>query len=185
MKKTVFGLLVIGLYFLGCSGKATYENYKDTTIKEAKELPAGSLKLIAIDYVKTNNLPADTNNDFYSCLGEMVYAKADNLTIGKMLEWCKIDYDQGKLSEHYNTADLLSDFSPYDGSHRKLEKIIKKQVSNYSHQKTTYRLVYHGTPRPYMLVRTTFKATNQFGALVTLTMNAKFDAKTKELFELK
>ena len=64
-------------------------------------------------------------------------------------------------------------FSCWDGSHRKLEYFIKNAMNNpdsYKHVRTTY------TDRGnFILVRTTFRGTNKFNAIVTNTVTAKTD----------
>lgn len=61
--------------------------------------------------------------------------------------------------------------SPWDGSHRNLERLIKKTMNDpasYEHVETRY-----GDQGDHILVATTFRGRNGFGGVVTQTMSAK------------
>lgn len=63
-------------------------------------------------------------------------------------------------------------FSKLDGSHPALERIIKRSMHNpdsYKHVETRY-----SDMGEFIVVGTTFRGTNGFGAIVTNTMRAKF-----------
>jgi rubrerythrin len=67
---------------------------------------------------------------------------------------------------------IEAQFSPWDGSHRALEEIIKKSMNDpdsYKHVETRY-----GDYGDYILVVTTFRGKNVFGGVVTNTWRAKF-----------
>lgn len=62
-------------------------------------------------------------------------------------------------------------FSPWDGSHIQLERLIKKSMNDpgsYEHVKTVYSD--HGN---YLIVETTFRGRNAFNALILNTVRAK------------
>lgn len=66
---------------------------------------------------------------------------------------------------------IKAQFSSWDGSHRTLEKLIKEGMNDpksYEHVETSYTDM--GT---YLIVKTTFRGKNSFGALVKNTVNAK------------
>jgi hypothetical protein len=64
-------------------------------------------------------------------------------------------------------------FSPWDGSHRFLERSIKRSMNDpdsYDHISTTYL-----DKGKYLIVKTTFRGKNAFGALVINSVTAKTD----------
>ena len=165
-----------------------YQKYEDKTNQEMRDSTT-SLKEIAYSFVEDNNISDSYKDTMYDCLGYFVYSKDPNLKLKEMMQWCKNDYIQkdGKAI-YYNEAWLLEDFSRWDGSYRPLEQVIKNSMndeSSYEHIKTTYRMVFFGTKRPYMAVSTLFSGKNAFGGTVKQTVSAKVDAKTKEIFEIK
>lgn len=69
-------------------------------------------------------------------------------------------------------ARIERQFSPWDGSHRALEEIIKKSMNDpdsYKHVETKY-----GDYGDYILVETTFRGKNAFGGVVKNWVRAKF-----------
>lgn len=68
---------------------------------------------------------------------------------------------------------LESQFSPWDGSHRSLERAIQKSMNDpdsYEHVETTYRDMGDS-----LIVSTTFRGKNGFGAVVKNTVVAQVD----------
>jgi hypothetical protein len=68
-------------------------------------------------------------------------------------------------------------FSPWNGSHRNLTEFIKENMNDpdsYEHVETSY---YDMTT--YLIVNTTFRGNNQFGALVKNTIKAEVSADDK------
>lgn len=165
-----------------------YKKYENTTLKDIREKTNGTLKKIAFSFAKENNISEDYYNTMYDCLAYNTYNKSQDLTVNTMLGWCNNDYiNKDKKAVYYNSEWLLEDFSSWDGSYRPLEKIIKANMndtSSYDHIKTTYRMVFFGTKRPYMFVTTKFSGKNAFGGVVKQDVSVKVDAKTKELFDL-
>ena len=163
--------------------------YAKTTLKEmkAKSTPTDYLKKIAISYTRDEKIDPNYATTLYNCLGNLVYDKNEDFTIDKMLEWCRIDYDQNKTDPYYNTAELMSDFSLWDGSYTPLENGVKQALddpSSYEHVKTLYSLVYYGAKRPHMNLKMTYRAKNQYGALVKATIEVKIDAVTKDMYDV-
>ena len=77
---------------------------------------------------------------------------------------------QRAITERQNK--IKSQFSLWDGSHRGLEEIIKKQMNDpdsYKHVETSYSDL-----GDYILVKTTFRGKNKFGGVVTNWIEAKF-----------
>ena len=68
------------------------------------------------------------------------------------------------------TKEVEKAFSPWDGSHLELTRAIKKVMNNpdsYKHVETRYTDL-----GDTLMVRTTFRGTNKFGAVVTNTVAA-------------
>jgi len=84
----------------------------------------------------------------------------------------KIDNDK-KEAEALSQAEsqVKSQFSPWDGSHRGLEKYIKETMNDpasYEHVSTNYWLF-----KDHMVVLTKFRGKNAFGGTVTNSVKAK------------
>lgn len=169
--------------------KSYLESNINKTLTEIRNEPKGTIKKVAIEFAKANNIEESYYNTMYDCLAYLTYNKQQDFTVEKMLGWCKDDYNnKDKKAVYYNEEWLLSDFSSWNGSYTPLEQIIKTNMndsSSYEHINTTYRMVFFGTDRPHMIVMTQFKGTNAFGGIVTNTISCKVDAKTKELFDIK
>lgn len=72
-------------------------------------------------------------------------------------------------------------FSPYDGSHRGLEKSIKSSMNDpdsYDHVETRYR-----DDSTTILVTTKFRGKNAFGGVIVNYAKGKLDGQTGELLE--
>ena len=68
---------------------------------------------------------------------------------------------------------LEPQFSAWDGSHRGLERVIKKTMNDpdsYDHVKTVY-----WDMEKYLVLKTTFRGKNAFGGLVVDWVKAKSD----------
>lgn len=182
-----FSFFVFGVVFVADYSTSLFEKYKNKTLKDAQTLSLQALNNIASDFVKINAIDKAYDTKFYNCLGQLLYDKDESYTVDKILGMCKQDYDlsQGKMKNYINTANIMVDFSPLDGSYRPLSNYIKgnlKDPSSYEHVKTMYSFVYYGTDRPYMNVKTVYRGKNSFGAIVTETTSIKVDAITKEIF---
>lgn len=178
----VFGIAIVADY-----STTPFMQHKNKTLKDAQTLSLQALKDISSDFVKINTIDKTYEAKFYNCLGQLMYDMDESYTVDKILGMCKQDYDlsHGKMKDYINTANLMVDFSPWNGSYRPLENYIKgnlKDPSSYEHVKTMYGLVYYGTDRPYMNVKTVYRGKNSFGAIITETTSIKVDAITKEVF---
>lgn len=72
---------------------------------------------------------------------------------------------------------VTAQFSGWDGSHREFTRYIKSTMKNpnsYEHVSTSYRKNYNS-----LTVRTTYRGTNSFGAVVTETATAEIDKNGK------
>lgn len=75
-----------------------------------------------------------------------------------------------KLAKKQRREMIERQFSAWSGSHRNLEKVIKKGMHNpgsYEHVKTTYRDM-----GDHLIVETTFRGTNKFGGVVKNSVTA-------------
>lgn len=73
--------------------------------------------------------------------------------------------------EELRAKDIKRQFSPWDGSHRNLEKIIKTSMNDpksYEHDDTAY-----WDRGDHLIVQTTFRGKNGYGAIVKSTVKAK------------
>lgn len=86
---------------------------------------------------------------------------------------------KNRTSDPYR-ARIEKQFSGYDGSHEKLEAYIKTSLNDpasYEHVSTSYALPADSSFNS-VVVTTTFRAKNQFGAVVTKTIRARCDINT-------
>lgn len=103
----------------------------------------------------------------------------------------KVDFYTSKLDEKRRQEKLAearkskikAQFSGWDGSHRNLERFIKRTMHNpdsYEHVETTY-----GDRGDHLLVRTVFRGTNAFGGVVRNAVVARIslDGQILEIIE--
>jgi len=80
------------------------------------------------------------------------------------------------------TEEIKKQFSPWDGSHNKLEKHIKLVMNDpdsYNHVSTTY--IDRGD---HLIVETTFRGKNAFGGVVVQTIKAKANISDGYIYEI-
>ena len=68
---------------------------------------------------------------------------------------------------------IKAQFSPWDGSHRALERLVKESMNDpnsYEHDKTVYRVT-----DDHIVVTTNFRGKNAFGGVIRDSVIAKFD----------
>jgi len=199
IKKFIKALIVsigilIAFFYVVATIKSTNEpevlahiKYMHSKIKQFKNL-AGyyDLEKISNAYAYDHNM-SEYSTTIYNCLGQLVWEKDEDFTIQKMIDWCMIDYKRGDKQVYYNTAQLMSGFSAWDGSYKRLEDVIKNNMNDadsYEHVKTSHRFVYYGTKRPHMVLHTTYRGKNAFGAKVLGEASAKIDALTYEGYDI-
>ncbi len=192
-KIILFVIIISVIIYISTSSSSTKNDdiiTDDYSVKEAKKLPLHQLKQLSTNFVVKQNLNDKYNQKFYNCLGQMVWGKDDTLKTSKLLTWCYSDYlntPNNSMKTYYNTAELLSDFSAWDGSYNSLVTFIKsrmKDADSFEHVQTTNRLVYHGVNRPHMIIVMKYRGTNSFGAKVLGEVSAKVDAVTKEVYDI-
>lgn len=163
------------------STQSAFQKYKNHTLENIKKIPVYEIKEIASSYTDETTIPLSYYPTMYDCFAERLYDKSETLTVNTVLTWCKEEYERPKNYTYANYVDIMEDFSPWDGSYRPLEKLLKENMndpSSYEHVETRYNT------RPIkkdLLIRTTYRGKNIFGATVTVTSEAKVDAKTKKI----
>lgn len=190
---TIIGVVYL-LFFTGFSGFDTsssntekYDKYKDTPISLLRKSTDNTIiKDIATEYA-INHSGGLNAKKLYDCLSYYVWTKSDEYPVSKMIGWCIEDFNSTKNQEYYNIAELMADFSAYDGAYTPLEIKIKANLndpSSYEHIETKYGHILHGEARPHMDVETSFRNINGYGAKVINKVRAKVDAKTKEMYDI-
>lgn len=84
-----------------------------------------------------------------------------------------------QIAEKERQKKIESQFSPWDGSHRNLERMIKSSMNDpdsYKHAKTVY-----WDQGDHLVVLTTFRGKNAFGAFVKNSVKAKISIDGKVL----
>lgn len=91
----------------------------------------------------------------------------------------KLKFYTAKINEEKEKGKVIAErkkkielqFSPWDGSHRNLERVIKKAMNDpdsYEHAETTY-----WDRGDYLIVKTTYRGKNSFGGVVKNFVKAK------------
>ncbi len=161
----------------------TFE-YADKTLKEYLAEDKNTRHDIVKNYVEFKEMPTNTNDGMYACLSELSLTKDGELKLSDVLGWCYGDYEKSptSLDKKINLDVFQSNFSGWDGAYRPLEKLIKANMnddSSYKHVSTTYRLLLGKDP--HAVVKTTFKGTNVYGAIVKQMIAVRVDIKTGEI----
>lgn len=163
-----------------------YEQYSDKTNKEL-QANGSDLRGIAQSFSNTHNIIEKDINIIYDCLGSLIYTKKSDAPFKETLQICKDEYKANTNAIYYNESWLRKEFSPWNGSYLPLEKIIQKytkEAKSYQHLKTSSQMNITDK-RPHMFVSIDFRAANIDGYMLDRTMEAKVDAKTKELYDIK
>ena len=90
--------------------------------------------------------------------------------------------DSKKELKEIETSNPEEQFSKWDGSHKKLTELIKSKMNNpdsYEHVETKA-----ANKSDYILVVTTFRGGNAYGATITSTYTAKCDKNTGEVLSV-
>ncbi|MDH3976456.1 MAG: hypothetical protein OEV42_19500 [Deltaproteobacteria bacterium] len=170
-------------------------NYQQATAKAAKYLISKDPELINIHIQSKNMLAAKRKKEqTEQILKNLRSIPATDLEKNKNLyqqlaslhpdnKSYKVKYDaylkkiQAQKEKQRIAAErkdqIENQFSAWDGSHRSLEKAIKSSMndpSSYEHVKTVY-----WDKKSHLVVLTTFRGKNAFGALVKNSIKAKVD----------
>ena len=155
--------MIVGLAIIGHISKSC----EDSSKKREKEILAILKKVPASQF--------ETNKNFYHQLHQLY---PDDAKYKK-----KHEYYTAKLEEKHKNQRLAAErkkkidrqFSSWDGSHRNLERYIKKLMndpSSYDHVETVY-----WDRGNCLIVKTTFRGKNAFGGVVINSIKAKVDIK--------
>ncbi|WP_285160058.1 hypothetical protein [Klebsiella oxytoca] len=164
----------------------TFE-YADKTLKEYRNEPKETRHDIVKNYVDFKSVPASSTDVFYACMSEYTFTKDDTLKLGDVLGWCFNDFEKEpqSLNNKINLDAFQSNFSGWDGSYRPLERLIKSNMnddSSYKHVSTAYHLILNKDP--HAIVKTTFRGTNSYGAVVKETIAARVDVRTGKIVSI-
>lgn len=164
----------------------TFE-YADKTLKEYRNESKEERHEIVNKYVNFKSVPTSATDAFYACMSEFSFTKDDELKLGEVLGWCFNNYenDPTSLNDKINLDTFKGNFSGWDGSYRPLEKMIKASMnddSSYKHVETVYHLILNKDP--HAIVKTTFRGTNAYGAVVKESISARVDVKTGEVVSI-
>ncbi|EGO6390947.1 zinc ribbon domain-containing protein [Salmonella enterica] len=163
--------------------------HETTTLEEWRNASPEDRREMIENYTAANHIPDSGVNAFYNCTSEYAHTKSDGLQLGLTLKWCLDDYNNNHnaLNARINFDNFDAQFSGWDGDYKPLEAAIKDSMnddSSYEHVNTGYNLVLYKVKSPYAVVRTTFKGTNAYGAVVKNTVSAKVDIKTGQIIEI-
>lgn len=167
--------------------KVVDTQYLEKTLEDWSNISKSEREKWISYFMADKSLPEKEKELFYRCMSQNSMTKLNTLRVGEVLGWCKADYEQDptRLSKMLNFDNFETQFSPWDGSHRKLEKFIKSLMNDeasYDHIKTTYRLVLNENPRA--IVTTTFKGRNVFGGMIKQSITAAVDIETGDILEI-
>ncbi|MDH5524484.1 MAG: hypothetical protein OEY01_10905 [Desulfobulbaceae bacterium] len=143
--------------------------YKD--VHEIDKLVRTNFYLKKLKTIPTEN--AEENLSIYNSL--VVLNPLSQKYITKRDHYQKIitEKERKLKAETERNNQIEKQFSGWDNSHRNLEKVIKKSMndpSSYEHVKTNY-----WDKGGYLIVQTTFRGKNAFGAVVKNWVKAKVD----------
>ena len=94
----------------------------------------------------------------------------------------KKSIDESFKNRQAMKTDVDSQFSSWDGSHKKLTEYIKSNMNNpdsYEHVETKYK-----ETNDFLFVITTIRGQNNFGAIITTTYEAKCNLASGDVISL-
>jgi hypothetical protein len=148
-------------------------------------------KSVVSYYLEEKKLPKSLEGPFYDYMSQSTYAGIRDTSVQYYLEQGRKELEQygGHFGHtYYNLDSVNAQFSPFDGSHRELEKEIKSGMHNpdsYEHIRTRYRVDFPADgSTPYVWLNSTFRGTNGFGAVVQGEATATASYKDGTIYEL-
>ncbi|MGI0120273.1 hypothetical protein [Zooshikella sp. RANM57] len=161
--------------------------YMDKTLSEYRSESKAKRHEIVGDYIQFRSISDSASDVFYACLSHMSYTKDGSLGVLKVLDWCHADYIKNPelLLGYVNFDNFESQFSPWSGAHRGLERVIKESMhddDSYEHIETKYRLIL--SEQPKAIVSTTFSGRNAFNAIVKQTVTASVSLDTGQVLKV-
>ena len=150
---------------LGKIKKTNSENYlKESLIsmsdKEAKLLKEGELEKSFIEHKELNEIFVKKLKNNLENRERYISEREE-----------KIEQERKEAEAQRREEKIEDQFSSWNGSHRQLTKVIKESMHNpdsYEHVETSYKDM-----GDYLIVRTKFRGTNGFGAVVTNNVEAR------------
>jgi len=109
--------------------------------------------------------------------GEIEDKYFNHLTDAEKAE-VKTDFERLYAQKKYQ-AWIKEQFSAWDGSHRGLVDLVKKNLNDpksFDHEETTYKDM-----KDHLIVKMTYRAKNAFGGLILQNVTAKADYKTNTI----
>lgn len=186
LKKFYFIICVVAIGWTIFSSvndnKTKFSDYADQSLTEYRKLNKDQKNAIVKDYMLNNSISESVFDNVHGCLDEMTHKKDKDLNLSLVAGWCLIDYQNDNIAKYVNFETFENGFSSFDGSYRKLETQIKKDMFNddtYEHVSTSYSIVY-SNPRVAKIM-TIFKGSNTYNAIVKTKAFAEVDLKTGEL----
>lgn len=133
------------------------------------------------DLKDEGSLSLDRRVELYGKLAQLEPSNAQYVAAATKLETQvdaarrQTEFDRQLIADAQRRKDAIdSQFSPWDGSHRAVERAIKASMKNpnsYEHVGTRYSTTKNG-----LVVVTTFRGTNSFNAIITNIAVAKVDS---------
>ncbi|UTZ44829.1 hypothetical protein [Vibrio campbellii] len=186
MKNKVIGGFAIAVGVSSyINGTASYDDFKDKTLREFRSEPITARKGIVEGYISEADLPEELFDKIYACFSESSYTKDRDIKISVVGKWCKDAYEYDYLDSYISFDKFERQFSEWDGAYRPLEKAIKKTIGDedsYEHVKSRWTLSMEEAP--YAMVETTFRANNNLGVKVIHTVTAKVDVLSGEMISI-
>lgn len=125
---------------------------------------------------RLKKIPAENYEANKNLYGQLAQMHPDNETYKSKRDYYAKKFRQAEQERKAAAARqkrIEAQFSGWDGSHRTLERLIKANMHNpdsYEHVETVY-----GDRGDHLMVKTTYRGTNGFGAIVTNSITAKVD----------
>lgn len=188
--------------FVLIAGAASMCSDKDADSKKAESAaPAKTLTLadyrtvgllneekvgVIKSFMKKNNLPDSELNSFQTCLVEYANFRDKKEKADDVLGICMNEYKEKPefFKSHVDLLPFFHEFSPWDGSYRPLERMIKHALNDrdsYKHDTTRFTLDIVDRNAPFAVVRTDFRAKNAFGAMIKASATVKVNIKTLDM----
>lgn len=162
--------------------------YEKMTLAQYMAESKGDRREIAEEFVDINEFPESAEVLFHKCFSYMSRNKSNELTIGKIAEWCLHDYnnDQKAMARYVDYDAFESQFSPLDGMHYKSSAFIETNMNDpdsFDHIETRYRLVVTDKER-HAITYTTFRGRNGFGGMVKQTIVLQTNIETGDVIQV-
>lgn len=185
------GLIIVIMIVLASMESEEDKNamFLKSNLEEARLIDDESRANLINKYIDQLNIIADERENFYNCVTEMIFTKAETLEVGEVSSWCHNEYKTNNnqlVTKHHDLSGIKQQFSAWDGSHKRLVEFIKTSMNDqdsFKHINTTYRLVL-SEEDPHLIVKMTYSGNNAFGARVKGNLLAKADITDGSILEI-